>query len=369
MKFEIIKKDSQSNARLGKLQTPRGIIETPVFMPVGTQGTVKTFSSGELADMGSSIILSNTYHLYLRPGPEIMQKAGGLHKFMNWPKPILTDSGGYQVFSLARLRKLSHQGVDFQSHIDGKTYSFTPENVMEFQQILGSDIIMPLDECSPYPCEYNYACNSVSLTVEWASRSRIKHPAEKDAQQALFGIIQGSTFQDLRKECLERLLEIDFPGYAFGGLSVGEPIDLMHEVIGYTAPQMPEDKPRYLMGSGTPDDIIRSIEQGMDMFDCVLPTRNGRTGTAFTSTGRVVIRNARHKDDFGPLDPECDCLACRDYSRAYLRHLHIADEILGLRLISYHNVYFYIKLLGKIRKAIEENTFQELKRKITSIKW
>lgn len=369
MKFEIVKKDVTSKARTGKLHTPHGIVNTPVFMPVGTQGTVKTLSSEDLVSINSEIILSNTYHLYLRPGMDIIKKAGGLHKFMNWDRAILTDSGGYQIFSLAPLRKIKSQGVEFQSHIDGSYHFFTPEKVIEIQNILGSDIIMPLDECPPYPCDHDYACNSLSITVEWASRSRVVHPKEKDKKQALFGIVQGSTFKDLRQKSLESLQKIDFCGYAIGGLSVGEPEDLMLETVAFTTPLLPEEKPRYLMGSGTPRDIIQCIEQGIDMFDCVLPTRSGRNGTAYTSKGKVVVRNSSYKEDLGPLDSECDCLTCSNYSRAYIRHLINTKEILGLKLISYHNIYFYIKLLEKIRQAITNNKFAEIKKWILSVNW
>lgn len=366
MKFEITKKDNSSHARIGRLQTHHGTIDTPVFMPVGTQGTVKTFTPTELEEIGTSIILSNVYHLYLRPGVDVIRKAGGLHRFINWQRPILTDSGGYQIFSLAKFRRITDEGVEFQSHIDGSVHFFTPEKVMEAQDILGSDIIMPLDECIPYPCDYDYACNSTQLTIKWLIQSVRVH---KKVDQALFGIVQGGVFKDLRQQCAERMVELDLPGYSIGGLSVGEPAELMHEIIAFTIPKLPEEKPRYLMGSGTPIDIIRSIEHGIDMFDCVLPTRNARTGTAFTSTGRLVIRNSDYKEDFSPLDPECSCYTCKNYSRSYIRHLLNAEEILGLRLVSYHNVYFFIKLLEDIRKAILENRFQEIKKDILSKKW
>jgi len=369
IKFELLKKDSSSNARLGKLHTTHGIIDTPVFMPVGTQGTVKTFSPDELKQIGAGIILGNAYHIYMRPGLEIIKKAGGLHKFINWDKAILTDSGGFQIFSLTKLRKINTQGVEFQSHIDGSVHFFTPEKIMEIQSILGSDIIMPLDECTPYPCDRDYACNSMELTIKWLIQSKNFLIQNNNKIQSLFAIVQGSTFPDLRQECAEKMAELDLPGYAIGGLSVGEPADLMIEIISATTPKLPQNKPRYLMGSGTPNDVISSVEQGIDMFDCVLPTRNARTGTAFTSFGRMTIRNADYKEDFSPLDPECDCYACKNFSRAYIRHLLNAEEILGLRLVSYHNIYFYIKLLEDIRKAINEDRFQELKRKISSLKW
>lgn len=364
MKFEVLHKDPSSNARLGKLTTSHGTIDTPVFMPVGTQATVKALSSEELKEMGAEIILSNTYHLYLRPGTDIIEKAKGLHKFMNWDRAILTDSGGYQVFSLAKLRKLTAEGVEFQSHIDGSYHFFTPQKVIETQHIIGSDIMMPLDECPPYPCEYDYACNSMDLTIQWAAQSH-KYHARK-TEQALFGIVQGSTFEDLRKQCAMRLQEIGFDGYSLGGLSVGEPQELMCEIIGATTSILPEDKPRYLMGSGTPSDIVKSIELGIDMFDCVLPTRLGRNGTAFTSEGRIVVRNGQYKDDFTALDPECKCNVCTSYSRAYIRHLINAKEILGIRLVSYHNIYYYLNLLKDIRQAIKSNTFKKFREKILS---
>lgn len=369
IKFEVIKKDTSSNARLGRIQTSRGAVDTPVFMPVGTQGTVKTFSSTELKDIGAGVILSNVYHLYMRPGIDIIKKAGGLHKFINWNSPILTDSGGFQIFSLARLRKINDEGVEFQSHIDGSLHFFTPKKVMEIQNILGSDIIMPLDECIPYPCDYNYACNSMKLTIEWLIQSAEFFKNNTEKEQSLFGIAQGGIYSDLREQCINQLIELDLPGYAIGGVSVGEPIEKMNEIIAFSAPKLPEQKPRYLMGTGTPNDIVQSIEQGIDMFDCVLPTRNARTGAAFTSSGRITIRNADYKEDFSPLDPECGCYSCKNYSRAYIRHLLNAEEILGLRLVSYHNIYFYVKLLERIRKAIQENRFQEIKKRILSLKW
>ena len=366
MKFEVIKKDTATRARLGRLHTEHGVIDTPVFMPVGTSAAVKTFTPTELDQIGASIILSNAYHLAMRPGIDVIKKCGGLHRFMNWPKPLLTDSGGFQIFSLARLKKISDSGVEFQSHIDGSVHFFSPEKVIEIQNILGADIIMPLDECAPYPCQYDYACNSMDLTVQWLRRS-VK--IQKNSQQTLFGIIQGSIYPELRKECARKMVSLDLPGYALGGLSVGEPVELMYEMIEVTVPLLPEQKPRYLMGSGTPDDLIRCIEQGIDMFDCVLPTRNARTGTAFTEQGRLVIRNAVYKEDFSPLDPECDCYTCRNYSRAYIRHLLNAEEILGLRLVSYHNVYFYLNLLARIRQSIIQGSFQEIKKDILSKKW
>jgi len=362
MQFEIIKKDKSSKARTGRLHTEHEIIETPVFMPVGTQGTVKSLSQEELGEIGAGIILGNTYHLYLRPGTDIIRKAGGLHNFMGWKGAILTDSGGYQVFSLAKLKHITEQGVEFQSHIDGSLHFLSPAKVIKIQNILGSDIIMPLDECAPYPCEYDYACNSVKLTVKWLIQSVKAHSFS--ARQALFAIVQGSIYPKLRQECAERMVELDLPGYAIGGLSVGEPRNLMLDIISKTIPALPPEKPRYLMGSGTPGDIIESVARGIDMFDCALPTRDGRTGTAITSIGKINIRNSSYKDDFSPLDPKCACSVCRHYSRAYIRHLINTKEILGLRLVSYHNVYFYIKLMQSIREAIAKDRLSALKKEI-----
>jgi len=356
-------------ARLGKLHTARGIIDTPVFMPVGTQGTVKTFSPDEIEDIGARLILGNVYHLFMRPGMEIIKKAGGLHKFVNWKHSILTDSGGFQIFSLAKLRKITQDGVEFQSHIDGALHFFTPEKVMEIQGILGSDIIMPLDECLPYPCDYNYACNSIELTIKWLAQSVKFYKDKIGEKQALFGIAQGGVFPDLREKCISQMVEFDLPGYALGGLSVGEPPEKMQEILSLSTPKLPENKPRYLMGSGTPIDIVCSIENGIDLFDCVLPTRNARTGTAFTSKGRLTIRNSEYKEDFSPLDSGCECYTCKNFTRAYVRHLLNAEEILGLRLVSYHNIHFYVNLLTKIRQAIAKDKFQELKREILVKKW
>ena len=365
-KFTLEKKSTETKSRLGTLETAHGIIHTPVFMPVGTQGTVKTISNDELKSCGAEIILGNSYHLYLRPGTEIIEAAGGLHGFTGWDRAMLTDSGGYQIFSLTTLRRMNSDGVEFQSHIDGSKHFFTPERSMEIQDKIGADIIMCFDECPPYPCTHDYAKRSMELSVEWARKCKVKKTElEKSSRhkQLLFGIIQGSVYHDLRKESAERTIEIDLPGYALGGLSVGEPKEEMLEVLDSTVPLLPEDRPRYLMGVGTPEDIWDSVERGIDMFDCVLPTRNGRNGQALTSKGKVNIKNAEFVRDFGPLDADCGCPACKGYTRAYLNHLFRAQEILGLRLLSLHNIYFMIKLLSKIRESLKNDNFKETKTK------
>ncbi|MCD5397367.1 tRNA guanosine(34) transglycosylase Tgt [candidate division NPL-UPA2 bacterium] len=365
-KFELIHEDKETGARAGKMITPHGSVETPAFMPVGTQATVKTLSPEELKEIGAEILLANTYHLALRPGTDIIKEAGGLHRFMHWDGPILTDSGGYQVFSLAPLRKVSEEGVRFQSHIDGSHRFFSPEEVIRIEKTLGADIIMPLDECPPYPCEYDYAKTSMEMTCRWAERSKKAHSAEADSPssngQALFGIVQGSFYPDLRKECIKRLIELDFAGYALGGMSVGEARNLAYEVLDYSAPLLPRDKPRYLMGMGKPLDLVESVTRGIDIFDCILPTRCGRNGTAFTGSGKVVIKNAEHAHEFLPLDEDCQCYTCRHFTRAYLRHLFVTDEILGLRLNTYHNLFFYIQLMKKMRQAILKDRFSEFKK-------
>lgn len=353
IKYRLIKKDSRTNARLGILETPHGIIETPVFMPVGTQATVKSMTPEELKEIGATIILSNTYHLYLRPGHKIIEKAGGLHKFMNWDRAILTDSGGFQVFSLNSLRKITEDGVEFRSHIDGSRHFFTPEKVIEIQNALGSDIMMSFDECAPYPADYDYVKKSMELTIKWAERGKRAH--KNTEKQALFGIVQGGTYEDLRKECAQRLVDMDFPGYSIGGLSVGEPKNVMYDIVDLTTEYLPEDKPRYLMGVGSPDDLIEGVIRGVDMFDCVLPTRIARNGTVFTSKGKLIVRDAPYAEDFSPLDEECDCYTCRNYSRAYIRHLFKANEILAARLATIHNLYFLIKLMERIREAIRQD--------------
>nr|WP_330360324.1 tRNA guanosine(34) transglycosylase Tgt [Alkaliphilus oremlandii] len=353
MRYELIKTCKQSGARLGRLHTPHGVIETPIFMPVGTQATVKAMTPEELKDMNAQIILSNTYHLYLRPGHKLIEKAGGLHKFMNWDRPILTDSGGFQVFSLGPLRKIREEGVEFRSHLDGSKHFISPEIAVEIQNSLGSDIMMAFDECAPYPADYDYVKNSLERTTRWAKRCKDAH--KNTDQQALFGIIQGGMYKDLRKQSAEEIIGLDFPGYSVGGLSVGEPKDIMYDVLEYTTPLMPKDKPRYLMGVGSPDDLIEGVIRGIDMFDCVLPSRIGRNGTAMTSRGKVVIKNASHTESFEPLDTECGCYTCKNYSKAYLRHLFKANEILGLRLLTNHNLHFLLNLMEEVRQAIRED--------------
>ena len=352
--YELIKQCPVTGARAGRLHTPHGSFDTPMFMPVGTQGTVKTLSPEELKEMGAGFILGNTYHLFLRPGHDIVKKAGGLHRFMNWDGGILTDSGGFQVFSLGDLRKITEEGVDFRSHLDGSKQFLSPEKSMEIQMALGADIAMAFDECTPYPADYEYACSSMRLTTRWARRCLAAHDRE---DQALFGIVQGGMYKDLRQESAEALVEMDFPGYAIGGLSVGEPKPLMYELLEHTTPFLPAGKARYLMGVGTPDCLVEGVARGIDMFDCVFPTRVARNGTAITSRGRVVVRNAAFTDDFSPLDPECDCYTCKNYSKAYLRHLIRCDEILGLRLMSLHNLHYLIHLMQRIRLAIMEGRF------------
>lgn len=359
VRYELIKECKQTGARLGRLHTPHGIIDTPTFMPVGTQATVKAMSPAELKEIGAQIILSNTYHLYIRPGHELVKKAGGLHGFMNWDRPVLTDSGGFQVFSLNDLRKISEEGVEFKSHLDGSKHFFTPEYVMEIENALGADIIMAFDECTPYPCEHDYAKKSMERTIRWLKRCKDAH--NNTEKQALFGIVQGSTYKDLRIESARRTVEVELPGYAIGGLSVGEPKDLMNEVLDYTVPELPKEKPRYLMGVGSPDCLIDGSIRGIDMFDCVLPTRIARNGTVMTSQGKLVVRNAEFSEDFRPMDEACDCYACRNFSRAYIRHLIKAGEILGGRLTTIHNLRFLQNLMGQIREAIKEDRLQSFR--------
>lgn len=360
IKYELIKTCSQSGARLGKLYTPHGVIDTPIFMPVGTQATVKAMTPEELKIMDARIILSNTYHLYMRPGHKLIEKAGGLHKFMNWDRAILTDSGGFQVFSLGALRKIKEEGVYFNSHIDGSKHFIDPEKAIEIQNSLGADIIMSFDECAPYPADYNYVKNSLERTTRWAKRGKDAH--KYPHKQALFGIVQGGMYNDLRKQSAEELMEIDFPGYSIGGLSVGEPKEMMYDVLDYTAPLLPKDKPRYLMGVGSPDDLLEGVIRGVDMFDCVLPTRIARNGTAMTSHGKIVVRNATYQEDFTALDDNCSCYTCKNYSRAYLRHLVKANEILASRLITTHNLHFLLNLMNNIRTAISEDRLLDFKK-------
>ncbi|MBI5665742.1 MAG: tRNA guanosine(34) transglycosylase Tgt [Nitrospirae bacterium] len=394
--FRVIKSDG--NARLGQLSTQRGIINTPAFMPVGTNATVKAMSPDEMKELGAEILLSNTYHLYLRPGHEIIKEVGGLHKFMKWDGPILTDSGGFQVFSLSPLRKIRDDGVEFRSHIDGSLHFLTPELVMEIQAALGSDIAMVFDECTPYPATREYALKSLKLTTEWAKRckefkgQRVKEGARVQGQgsrvlledasllsstlapcplplapQSLFGIVQGGIYKDLRKQSAEELIELDFDGYALGGLSVGEPKQLMYEMINYATPLLPQDKPHYLMGIGDLMDVLEAVAAGIDMFDCVMPTRNARNGTLFSSRGRISIKREEFKKDPGPLDPDCTCYTCRNYSRSFLRHMFMSREILSMRLNSLHNLHFYLEFFRKMREAIGNGRFEQFRKEQTVI--
>lgn len=357
--FELIKTCKQSGARLGKVHTPHGSFETPIFMPVGTLATVKTMTPEELKAIDAQIILSNTYHLWLRPGEDIVKEAGGLHKFMNWDRPILTDSGGFQVFSLSDMREITEEGVHFRNHLSGEKLFFSPEIAMQVQNDLGPDIMMALDECPPYPASKTYMEQSVNRTSRWAERCLKAH--KNPDTQALFGIVQGGEYIDLRKQSAKDLISLDFPGYAIGGLSVGEPKAIMYHVLEETTPLLPDDKPRYLMGVGSPDALIEGAIRGVDMFDSVLPTRIARNGTCMTSEGRLVVRNAQYARDFSPLDKNCDCYTCRNYSRAYIRHLIHTNEILGFRLTTYHNLYFLLKLMEQVREAIKEDRLLDFK--------
>jgi len=341
---------------LGRCHTAHGVFHTPAFMAVGTQGTVKALTPEDLREMGAEIILSNTYHLYLRPGHERIRRLGGLHRFMHWDHPLLTDSGGFQVFSLNSLVKISEEGVQFQSHLDGSRHEITPEKAVEIQEALGADIIMCLDECTPYPASHEEAERSMELTLNWSQRCRDSRRRE---DQALFGIVQGGMYPDLRKRCVEALGGMGFDGYAMGGLSVGESKETMLEVVSQTAPLLPFDQPRYLMGVGTPLDMARAVLQGVDLFDCVLPTRNARNGMLFTRGGRLVIKNARYADDDSPIEPGCSCYTCQHYTRAYLRHLYLAEEILAMRLNTVHNLHFYLNFMGEIRQAIAEERLKD----------
>ncbi len=374
MKFTIQNTDPNSKARAGKLSTFHGDIDTPVFMPVGTQGTVKAVTQKVLsADINAEIILANTYHLYLRPGTDILEKAGGLHNFMNWNRAILTDSGGFQVYSLAALRKLKPEGVEFRSHIDGSKHLFTPEKVVNIQRSIGSDIMMLFDECTPYPCEYKYAAKSVQLTSDWAVLNKEAFMSTQplyDYPQYQFGIVQGSVYKDLREKSALDLGSLDFDGYAIGGLAVGEPAETMYEMVEFTEQFLPLEKPRYLMGVGRPENILEAIERGIDMFDCVMPTRNARNAYLFTSEGIVSMRNNGFKDDFSPVDKNCSCYTCSNFTKAYLRHLFIAKEILALELATIHNLTFYKNLVTTAREKILNNEFgqwkQEVLNKITN---
>ena len=361
MSFKVLAKDKSTRARVGRLTTAHGVVETPVFMPVGTQGTVKTLTPEELKEVGAEIVLGNTYHLSLRPGIGIIRLAGGLHKFMHWDGPMLTDSGGYQVFSLSNLRKITEEGAAFQSHIDGAPHFIGPKEAMAYQQAFGSDIMMVFDECVPYPCEYDYALRSMELTLKWALHCKKLH---EDKDRMLFGIVQGSTFKDLRQRCVEELVEIGFDGYAIGGLSVGEPRDVTWEITELTASLLPEERPRYFMGFGKPDEMMDAIALGVDMFDCIIPTKCGRTGTAFTSAGKIVVKNSIYKEDMQPIDPDCSCYTCRNYSRAYIRHLFNTGEILALRLVSFHNLHYYIRLMFGARRAISAGEFEAFRKEV-----
>lgn len=357
--YKLIHRDKNSKARRGEITTPHGTIQTPVFMPVGTAATVKAMRPEQVEEMGAEIILSNTYHLYLRPGHDIVREAGGLHKFMNWKKPILTDSGGFQVFSLGNLRKISEEGVEFRSFIDGSKHMLSPEKSIEVQNALGSDIIMAFDECAPPDASYEYVKNSLERTTRWLKRCKDAHQFPE--KQALFGIMQGGMFRNLREQSAKEIIDLDLPGYAIGGLSVGESKEQMCEVLDYAVDLLPEEKPRYLMGVGTPDYLFEGVERGLDMFDCVLPTRIARHGMAMTSRGNINIKNSKFERDFTPLDYECDCYTCRNYSRAYLRHLFKSNEMLSSMLLSNHNLHFLINTMKNIRKSIEEDRFLEYK--------
>ncbi|RII25815.1 MAG: tRNA guanosine(34) transglycosylase Tgt [Geobacter sp.] len=358
MKFTLKKKDATSGARRGTLITPHGTIETPIFMPVGTHAAMKAMTPVQVEECGAQIILSNTYHLHLRPGEGLVEKAGGLHRFMAWDGPILTDSGGFQVFSLPN-KRITDDGAYFKHEITGEEVFLDPAKAVAIQEALGSDIIMAFDECIPYPCDKQYAAQSTRKTIRWAEACK-KAQTRKD--QALFGIVQGSVFEDLRKMCAKELVDMDFPGYAIGGVSVGEGLELLKKVVAMTAPFLPEDKPRYLMGVGLPEDILESVERGMDMFDCVIPTRYARSATLFTSRGKIRLTNKNYRRDFYPVDPACSCYTCRNFTRAYLHHLFNANEVLSAILASIHNVHFYLNMMAEIRRAIEDDRFGEFKR-------
>ncbi len=360
--FNVVSESKVSPARAGIIQTSHGAIETPVFMPVGTHGSVKSVTPEELKDAGAQIILGNTYHLYLRPGCDVIGRFAGLHQFIHWDGPILTDSGGFQVFSLAKLAKISEEGVTFQSHLDGSSHLLTPANVIEIQNCLGSDIIMCLDDCIQYPASKEDSLNALEITTNWAKRCKQAWQEINNGHNALFGIVQGGMFKDLRQRSAEELMKIDFPGYAVGGLSVGEPTDVMLEIAEHSLPHLPVSKPRYIMGVGTPENLIELVALGADMFDCVLPTRNARNGQIFTQFGTVNISNAQYKEDTEPLDSDCQCYTCRNYSRAYLRHLYMARELLSYRLNTIHNIHFFINFMKKIRQAILTNEFEEFRK-------
>jgi len=365
LEFRIVAVDAETKARAGELVTPHGVVETPVFMPVGTQATVKTLAPSDLEEIGAQIVLSNAYHLYLRPGTELIREAGGIHRFMGWDRAILTDSGGFQVFSIARLNRVTDDGLEFQSHLDGSRHFMSPEQNVAIQRDIGADIIMALDECVAYPAERSYAARSHELTLKWARRA-LDAWREAPGEQSLFGIVQGATYADLRRESAAALAGMEFPGYAIGGLAVGEPKGAMREMVDAAVEELPEAKPRYFMGQGFPEDIIDSVVQGIDMFDCVMPTRNARKGSVFTSRGKLVVKNAACAADHGPMDPECTCYACRNFSRAYMRHLFAADEMLGARLASLHSLTFYVTMMREMRAAIIEGDFGDWRRSFLS---
>ena len=356
--FHLMKTDKEAGARLGKIITAHGEFETPAFIPVGSQATIKSMTSDDLVEIGVEIISNNSYHLYLRPGHRTIEQLGGLHRFMDWNRPILTDSGGYQIFSLGQLREISTDGVTFQSHIDGSRHFISPKIAIEIQRSLGADIIMCLDECIPYPVSYEYAQRSTALTTEWARQCK---ESLRGNGQALFGIVQGGTFEDLREKSARGLREIGFDGYAIGGLGVGESREVMCRMVSRTAPLLPKENPRYLMGLGKPEDLIDAVMQGIDLFDCVIPTRNARNGMLFTSSGKLVIKNARHATDERPVEGGCECYTCRHHSRAYLRHLYMAREILALRLNTIHNLYYYVHLIKQLREAIRQDRLSDFR--------
>lgn len=360
--FHVEAVDPSCGARVGRLHTPHGEIETPAFMPVGTQATVKAMSREDLETVGAQIILANAYHLYLRPGVDVLEQAGGLHRFMAWDRPILTDSGGFQVFSLAKLNKVTPEGVRFRSHIDGSEHFLTPEDVIDLEITIGADLIMCFDECTGYPADHNVAAESMRMTADWAERCKARWLERQARDHALFGIVQGSTYRDLREESARRTVALEFPGYAIGGVSVGEEKAEMLDVVEWTAPLLPDDKPRYLMGVGPPEDLLECVERGIDLFDCVMPTRNARNGSLFTSQGKINIKNQHHRTDFGPLDPACACPVCKAYTRAYLSHLYRSGEVLALRLNTLHNLFFVLELAAHVRQAIRDGRFAEFKR-------
>jgi len=368
MNFSVIKNDNKSSARVCELKTTRSTIKTPVFMPVATRGAIRALSNMDIDSIGFEIILSNTYHIFMRPGLEVISKAGGLHKFMNYEKSLLTDSGGFQVFSLGKLCKVKEDGVEFNSHLDGSKHFFSPEKVLDIQRVIGSDIMMVLDQCTGYPIEKKDAKTAMETTLLWAKRSKIHYDNTFDKdKQTCFGIIQGGFFNDLRRECAERLVELDFPGYAIGGLSVGEPKEVYRDITENLLPHMPKDKPRYMMGVGSPLEILFAVKHGVDMFDCVMPTRIARNGTLYTSTGRINIKSAQYETDFTPLDPHCNCYVCKNLHRAYLRHIFKAGEITSLIYNTYHNLYFMKQFMDELRASIIDGRFNEVEKKWHSI--